>query len=275
MIWTAGRIIEDDELQVPITDRTFEHGLGLFETLRTWKRKAVLWPRHRDRLMRSAEALGLPVDTATVPTTADLHSLIEGCDHEAESLIRVTTSGGRPGEFPCVVWAAAKPLTGIDPLMVVQLNRAGSVVVTDPLARFKTLNYWRNRIAFEKSRESGGTAEALLCDHRDRVWEASRSNVFIVKDGTIRTPWLAGPVLPGIMRGLALEKARSLGIPTVEEELRIPDLEAADEIFLTNSVRGFMLVYKFRDRFYPSPPIVALRLWDAIETWLNFGEKDK
>ena len=54
MIWVGGRIVPDDALTVSVRDRTFEHGLGLFETLRTWGGRATLLDRHKSRMLRSA-----------------------------------------------------------------------------------------------------------------------------------------------------------------------------------------------------------------------------
>ena len=62
MIWVDGKIVDDNELKISASDRAFEHGLGLFETLRTWHGGAPLLERHLDRMERSARALGLPFD---------------------------------------------------------------------------------------------------------------------------------------------------------------------------------------------------------------------
>ena len=64
MIWTGGEIIPDEALRVSVLDRTFEHGLGLFETFRTWNGHATLLGRHRERMCRSAAALGLRLSSA-------------------------------------------------------------------------------------------------------------------------------------------------------------------------------------------------------------------
>ena len=61
MIWVHGEIVPDDALGISVLDRTFEHGLGLFETFRTWNGHATLLDRHLDRLTRSAHELGLPL----------------------------------------------------------------------------------------------------------------------------------------------------------------------------------------------------------------------
>ncbi len=67
MIWTRGEIIPDEALRISVLDRTFEHGLGLFETFRTWNGHATLLDRHLERMRRSADELGLPLYTGDLP----------------------------------------------------------------------------------------------------------------------------------------------------------------------------------------------------------------
>ena len=61
-------------------------------------------------------------------------------------------------------------------------------------------------------------------------------------DGVLATPPLTLPVLPGITRGVVLELARGAGIKVVEKEFSKGDFLEADEIFLTNSIRGVVPV---------------------------------
>ena len=67
MIWARGEILPDDGLSLPVADRAFEHGLGLFETLRTWAGRPSTLEAHRARMLRSAEALGLFVEPESFP----------------------------------------------------------------------------------------------------------------------------------------------------------------------------------------------------------------
>src|SRR5262249_61254026 len=67
MIWLRGEILADRELRVCALDRTFEHGLGLFETFRTWNGHPTLLKRHLERLCRSAAELGLNLDPRELP----------------------------------------------------------------------------------------------------------------------------------------------------------------------------------------------------------------
>ena len=75
-------------------------------------------------------------------------------------------------------------------------------------------------------------------DEDGAVLEASRANLFAVRDGALLTPPLDGRILPGITRGRVIEAAESSGVAVREESLSREDLLAADEVLLTGSVRG-------------------------------------
>lgn len=83
-----------------------------------------------------------------------------------------------------------------------------------------------------------GTAVPLLLDRGDEVLEASRANVFAAVGQTLITPAADGRILPGIARAGAIGAAREAGIEVLERPLQRAELLAADEVFLTGSVRG-------------------------------------
>jgi para-aminobenzoate synthetase / 4-amino-4-deoxychorismate lyase len=82
-----------------------------------------------------------------------------------------------------------------------------------------------------------GDAVPLVLDGDD-VLEAGRASVFIVRDQTLLTPPLDGRILPGTARAVTLALAAELTVPATESPLTLPDLHAADEVFLTSSLRG-------------------------------------
>jgi para-aminobenzoate synthetase/4-amino-4-deoxychorismate lyase len=78
----------------------------------------------------------------------------------------------------------------------------------------------------------------LLLDRDGSVLEASRANVFAVRDGTLVTPPTDGRILPGVARAAAIEVAHAAGVEVREEAVALAELAGADEVFLTGSVRG-------------------------------------
>jgi len=93
----------------------------------------------------------------------------------------------------------------------------------------------------QRAHRAGGASEAILI--RDgQGTEGASSNVFTVKDGTVITPEKDGKVLPGITRDLIVELLQHEAIPCLETSITLPELKAADEVWLTSSTMGIVPV---------------------------------
>jgi branched-subunit amino acid aminotransferase/4-amino-4-deoxychorismate lyase len=258
MIWVDGRIVPDDSLAISVLDRTFEHGLGLFETLRTWGGRPTLLDEHKARMLRSAEELKIPIDPASLPEARDISQLLEAEGHQGDRMLRITATGGT-SSGKSVVWMRSGPLpptTGEDGASL--LLDAWTIAPDDALARHKTLNYWsRRRASGEAQRRGCDEALSRVTEEfgHHYYYEGSRTNLFLIRDWrfgsgplgiarpTLLTASEAGPIVPGVMRRLVLDIARELPIK-VEEDDGIDDewIDHRCEIFLTNAVRGIIPV---------------------------------
>jgi len=240
MIWHDGRIVEPEAVRVDLADRVFEHGLGLFETLRTWDGYAPLLPRHLDRLRSSARDLDLGLDGVVLPDDEAVATLLDAEGLGGDALLRITMTGGTSDGKRPVLWMAARRMPESDPGPVKVVTYDVPTPRADRLASHKSLNYWARRLAhaFAASR---GAVDCLIGDGEGRVWEASRNNVLFVPEGrpdTIVTPGLDAPIVPGIMRRVALDFTTGLGYRVEERPVHLGELSRADAVFLTNSVRG-------------------------------------
>ena len=146
MIWHRGEIMPDASLTISVLDRTFEHGLGLFETLRTWNGRPRLLDAHRARMLASAQALGLTLDPAMLPDAHAVARLIEADGTVGDRLLRITASGG-VGSDPSSIWMAASnlpaPISGSGALISLAWEESSS---RDLLQSHKSLNYWARPI---------------------------------------------------------------------------------------------------------------------------------
>ena len=266
MIWVKGEIVPDDALKISVLDRTFEHGLGLFETFRTWCGHATLLDRHVSRMSNSAAALGLRLDPATLPDERAVLSLLRASGYSGDGVLRLTMSGGTGGTWPSTVWMRASSLPATMDEGVILVASPLRADPSDKLARHKTLNYWPRRLAHEQALAEGAD-EALVAGV-----EGSRTNVFLVADGVLTTTSEAAPILPGIMRSVVLEFAERLGIATrIFPWTSALDLGSAGEVMLTNSVRGIIPVRRALNQEYLAPGPVTRCLWLAIRPWLESG----
>ena len=276
MIWVRGGVLPDLALRISALDRVFEHGLGLFETFRTYNGHPTLLDRHLQRIERSAHELGLAVEPRHLPDEPAIRELVAATATSlgsgADARLRLTLSGGLETTPPSgsVLWMTAAALPP-------PLRESGAVVTQvmevaadDPLARHKTLNYWRRRIAYSNAL-AAGSDEVLCITSEGLICEASRANVFVVEDGRLITPSLDGPVLPGVMRRLVLDRAADLGLDVEEGPLPPERAASAAEAFLTSSVRGMVPVARLLDTTMPAPGPVTQRLWNDLLPWLKRG----
>jgi para-aminobenzoate synthetase/4-amino-4-deoxychorismate lyase len=98
---------------------------------------------------------------------------------------------------------------------------------------------WADRTLLDEAQSSlGADALPLIVDAGGTVLEASRANVFAVRNGTLFTPPTDGRILSGVTRMRVLEIAGAMDIDLREEPLTRNDLLSADDVFLTGSVRG-------------------------------------
>jgi branched-subunit amino acid aminotransferase/4-amino-4-deoxychorismate lyase len=270
MIWSGGKLVADEALKISALDRTFEHGLGLFETLRTWKGRAPLLDRHLARLTHSAETLGLSLDAVNLPDAGAVSALMEAAAASDDMILRITLTGGLSDKTGATLWMRTAPLP--EPV------RHGGAVVDlgswwvddgDELIRHKTLNSWSRRRAYETARTLG--YDEVLSMTRDfRIWEGSRTNVFVVRDSALITPTTDGPILRGVMRGLVLELAKELPLDIdVTPDVSALTLEHATEVFLTNSVRGLIPVTRAGVFKGNAPGEWTRRLSILVADWLS------
>jgi branched-subunit amino acid aminotransferase/4-amino-4-deoxychorismate lyase len=276
VIWVRGEIVGDDSLRVSVLDRTFEHGMGLFETFRTWNGHPTLLERHRQRMWNSARELRLPLEADQLPDPRAVRQLIDANrDHlppGEDVRLRVTLSGGIVTEAAArsVVWMTAGPLPAPIRGPGAVISRSILVASDDPLARHKTLNYWRKRLAHDEA-VSQGDDEALSITADGTVHEATRSNIFVAQGPHLRTPDAAGPLLPGVMRAIVLQQALRLGLVVDTSPLSLDLPSGITEAFLTNSLRGVVPIARLLGKDLSCPGPLTERLRSVIVPWLESG----
>ena len=117
------------------------------------------------------------------------------------------------------------------------------------------------RLLARRAAEAGLAADEqlLLVDADGSVLETDRANVFALVSGVLRTPATDGRILPGIMRARVLAAARLAGLPVTEGRLVLAELLAADEVLVTNSIRGVLPVLAADGRAggWPPGPVTA------------------
>jgi para-aminobenzoate synthetase/4-amino-4-deoxychorismate lyase len=201
----------------PAPDRT----LGLFETLLIAAGEPVELDAHLGRLGGSLATL---FDAALPPGLGARVRESAGGTELGRMRVDVDPEGG----------AATLASEDVDPATFFPAWEDGAVLRSLPCEGGLGHHKWADR---RRLGEVRGDPVSLLLDRKE-VLEAGRANVFVAHEGVLKTPALDGRILPGIARAGAIAAARDAGIPTVEGRLALEELMAADEVFLTGSVRG-------------------------------------
>ncbi len=123
--------------------------------------------------------------------------------------------------------------------VVVASTRQAGPDVVDP--RIKSLNYL-NRLLARLEAIRAGADEAIMLNANGLIAEGTTDNIFLVRGGVLLSPPASDGALEGITRGVAIDLARSLGIPVREESLGTYDLRVAEEIILTGTGAGLVPV---------------------------------
>lgn len=245
LCWQHGKIIDAHAATVSVLDHGVLYGDGVFEGIRFYRRNPFRLDAHLQRLLDSAQAIGLRVPMSTNELRVAITELIAAFADDNGYLRLVVTRGKGPmGLDPSrcedpQIFIVASTLQLISP----ERLRAGAKVIIastrrlgadglDP--RIKSLNYL-NHILARMEANHASADEAILLNREGRVAEGSADNVFIVKNNILLTPPVTEGALDGITRGVVLEIARELNIAAREIPLAPYDLYTADECFLTGT----------------------------------------
>lgn len=255
IVFLKGKFVASRDAVVSIYDGAFLHGAGLFETMRAEHGRVFRLDQHFTRLKRSAERLLSPLSDSALPDAQAFQELLRRNGLES-ARIRLTVTAGTLRNSPANqaelnVVATAAPLSDYPAELY---NQGVSVIVssyrlsaTDPTAGHKTTSYLPRLLGLREAQQAR-CMESIWFTTSKHMAEGCISNVFVVRDGVIRTPPLDTPVLPGIARAAVLEIAESSSIKAEETPLGIDDLLDAQEVFLTSSIIQVMPVIRVEKR---------------------------
>lgn len=246
-------------MTIPVDDRGFTLGHGLFETVLWEDHHLVHWRAHFERLARGCPVLGLPAPDEHACCDA-AEAALEAAHWPRRAAVRLNWSagpGGRGLDPPArlsprlTALAAEAPSTpAAAALATVDVRRNDQ----SPASRLKTLAYLDNVLARTQAR-AAGAEEALMLNTRGEIACAAAANVFWIRHGVVFTPALTCGVLDGTVRAEVLRACGRLGLPFEEVEATPAALRGAT-MFLTNSLIGVRPVASLDGRPRPPSPLV-------------------
>jgi branched-chain amino acid aminotransferase len=273
-VFLNGDFVPEERAVIPVSDRAFLLGDGLFETVPFYNGNPFRWDAHMQRLQQGLDLLRIKIALSPKQLLGFARQLVERNDMH-EVLLRLTISRGsaargyslKLAQHPVVVMTL-HPL----PFRAKQeewrlITSKLRVLADDPVMQLKTASRVRNVLARAEA-EDQGADEALLLNQRGEITEGAATNFFCAQDGVLCTPPLTGGLLPGVTRAAILEICRTLKIRTVERPITPAEVRVCEGAFLSVSTMGIVEAISLdgvETRRTPLIPELRKAYWELVE----------
>jgi branched-chain amino acid aminotransferase len=242
-------------------NRSYRYGDGLFETIKVVNKAISLESYHFDRLFQSLTMMHFKTPSLFTPDKIRQEIVSLCAKNRCDELARVRFSifrgnGGINESLDDLQYLIeCRPLND----SFNYLNENGLIIdicpdvrkSCDKFSTIKSANFLPYVMAALHAKENQ-LNDAIVLNVHDRIADSSVANIFIVKDGKLKTPALSEGCVNGVMRKFLLDnfKGNDMNLVIEETGLSIDDLSSADEFFLTNAISGIKWVKRFRDKTY-------------------------
>ena len=261
-VFINGEIQSVENSSLKLTNRGYNYGDGLFETLRVINSKIMFWEAHYFRLMSSMRILRMkiPMDFSPEYLEEKIVELVKA-NHLEKASVRVKINihrneGGyyTPEDNSVGYVISTKELetaffTLKEEPYEVELFK-DHYVQSGMLSTIKSNNKLVNILAGVYAKENDFD-NCFLINEKKSVLEVTNGNIFVVKGEEIKTPPLSDGCLNGIIRKQLIEILGKSEDYTLKEESISPfELQKVDEIFYTNAIQGVQSITKYRKKTY-------------------------
>ncbi|MEJ7733878.1 MAG: aminotransferase class IV [Polyangiaceae bacterium] len=254
MVWLDGHLMPAAEASVPIGDRGLLFGDGVYEVYRLYGGRPFRRAEHLARFARSAAGIRLVLPA--VDWDAVQGALLQANGLQvADAVIYAQATRGaaatRAHAFPAsgahTLFVTARPLGAPPPA----LYRDGAAAIVRPDQRWgrvdiKSINLLPNVLAAQEAAEAGAWEALLVRD--GALTEGTRTNLFALVDGRLRTHPEGAHILSGITRAAVLEAAHGAGVEVDEEAVGIHELRLVRELFVCGTTAEVLPVTTLEGR---------------------------
>jgi len=247
MVFLNGAFLPLEQAKVPVLDRGFIFGDGVYELIPVYSRAPFRMDEHLARLERSLGAVRIRNPYPREKWREIVRGLVERQPWDDQAVYVQVTRGvaKRDHAFPDgvepTVFAMSNPLVN-PPAALVEKGAAAVSAADNRWLRcdIKSISLIGNVLLRQVSVDAGAVETILF---RDGVLtEASASNVFMAKGGRLLSPPKSNLILPGITYDVVVELAQQLAIPIEFRDVREAEVRAADEVWLTSSSKEILAV---------------------------------
>jgi len=253
MVFLNGAFLALEEAKVPVLDRGFIFGDGVYEVVPVYSKVPFRLEEHLARLERSLAAVGIRNPYSREQWRGFIAGIVERQPFEDQAVYFQVTRGvaKRDHAFPKhaepTVFMMSNPL--VPPASALVESGATAISARDNRwlrCDIKSISLIGNVLLRELSAEADAVETILFRD--GKLTEASSSNVFIVKAGAIQSPPKNELILPGITYDVVVELARAHGLPLEFRDISEAEVRAADELWVTSSSKEVLAVVRLDGR---------------------------
>jgi len=247
MVFLNGKFMPVEEARVPVLDRGFIFGDGVYELVPVYSRVPFRMEEHLARLERSLAAVRIRNPYSRAEWRDIILQLVAKQPFEDQGVYFQVTRGvaRRDHAFPKdatpTVFVMSNPL--VNPPQELVSRGAAAVTAVDDRWRhcdIKSISLIGNCLLRQLSADAGAVETILFRD--GRLTEASASNVFVVKGGVILSPPKSSLILPGITYDVIVELAQVAGLPFELRAVGEAEVRGADEVWVTSSSKEVLAI---------------------------------
>ena len=242
------------EARVPVLDRGFLFGDGVYEVIPVYARRAFRLAEHLARLRRSLRAVGIVDPLAEADWTELVRRLVDANDPDDQCVYLQVTRGAAPRRdhaFPANVAPTLFGYSYAYPHLPLSLRESGVDAITLPDRRWlhgqiKSTSLLGAVLARQASVEAGALETILVRD--GWLTEASASNVWVVRHGALLCPPSDERKLEGVRVALFDELAQAAGLALQRRDIAEWELRCADELLLSSATKEVLAVTRLDGR---------------------------
>lgn len=273
--WVNGKL----QQELTVQDRSIQYGDGFFTTILVADKQVLNWSAHWQRIKNSSQALDLPlIDIEQLSNWLEV-ALDDYFEKSAlkDCVLKIVITRGVGGigyqmpnriETNCLFYIKASPVQikqkTLPAIASMEIGLCKTLASIGSLAGVKTINRLENVMAkTEMARQ--GFEEGLMINAQNHIVCATQSNIYLLKGEKIITPQITQSGVAGTTRYSINKLVQNLGWKLQLKDISLADIEQADELFLTNAVRGIQPIQQFLSNSYKTEKTTLIH-----QAWSNW-----
>ena len=242
-----GKFLDLKEAKISPLDRGFLFGDAIYEVIASYNNKPFKIEDHLDRLFINLKDIKISVNYSRQEVKNILESVIEKNDL-SNQIIYLQISRGHedirdhiPGLCPSpTIFVCSFPLKNIPNAQTTSIKASLKKDFRWRKSNIKSTSLLAN--VMYKIQASEEDFFEIILQENGYITEGAVSNVFCVKNNEVKTPSLENNILPGITRSVIIDIVNKIGIKITESKISVEDFMNSDEIWITNTTKGILLV---------------------------------